>query len=87
MRKNLSSERHSKATWLLINHRAAPIKSCLVWERIHERPKIYYQTERRVSLSMYQILTNIFGEDEARAMCDAVEKNRRARKGWFWPFK
>lgn len=83
----LQSEWYGKVTWLLTNHGAAPIKRCTAAHgRLLPESRVD-KLERKTVLTMNQILTKAFGENEARAMCDAIEKNRRARRVWFWPFK
>lgn len=80
----LQIKRCSEVTWLPINRGAAPIKRRTVSNRAYD----FYDKDLKMTLlSMDRNLTGTFGEDEARAMCDAIEKNRRARRWWFWPFK
>lgn len=83
----LPSERYSRVTWLLINRGAMPIKSCLVNKRTEDNSRYSRACDPAAALTMYDILNEVFGEDEARAMCDAIKKNKRAKVWWLWPLK
>jgi hypothetical protein len=71
--QDIKSERHRKTTWLLINHGAKPISTCLV---VREPPW------KRLELPMEQILSRAFGVEEAEKMCERIAKNEAG--WWSW---
>lgn len=78
-RQDIKGERHRKTTWLLINHGAKPISSCLVHKRhdadVHD-PDFKY--------SMKHILSRAFGVEEAEKMCERIVKNAVNEGWWSW---
>lgn len=83
----LSGERYRQVTWLLIEHGARPIKSCAVGRKQQRMTAKYHEVVvYQMELTMDQILSRVFGKDEATAMCKAIANNGRAGGWWFWPF-
>lgn len=79
---NITGERYSKTTWLLINGGAKPIKSCVVGARKQLRTNKYRDvTFRYKELTMEEILSAAFGE-EAESMCERIAQNHVDR-GWL----
>jgi hypothetical protein len=76
--------RQCKTTWLLINHGAKPIKACVVGEQQQTTDKYQDVTFRKTELSMKEILTKAFGEQEAQNMCEQISKNEASGGWWSW---
>jgi len=84
--EKIQGSRHCKTTWLLINHGAKPIKSCVVSEQQQQTTEKYRDVVfRKTERSMKEILARAFGEQEAENICERIAKNEAGRSWWFWP--
>jgi hypothetical protein len=84
--QKIRDKRHCTTTWLLINHGAKPVRTCVVGTQQQQTTDKYRDvTFRRTELSMREILTGAFGEQEAERMCEMVSKNEVGGGWWFWP--
>ena len=78
-RQDIKGERHRKTTWLLINHGAKPVSSCLVY-----KPHDADVHDADFKYSMEHILSRAFGVEEAEKMCERTVKNAVNEGWWSW---
>jgi hypothetical protein len=79
VQQDIKGERHRKTTWLLINHGAKPISSCLV-----HKPHDADVHDPDFKYSMKHILSRAFGVEEAEKMCERIVKNAVNEGWWSW---
>jgi hypothetical protein len=83
--QKIQGSRHCRTTWLLINHGAKRIKSCVVSEQQQQTTDKYRDvTFRKTELPMKEILAKAFGEQEAENMCERISKNEVGGNWWSW---
>jgi hypothetical protein len=82
----IKDKRYCETTWLLINHGAKPIKACIVGKQEQQTTDKYRDvTFCNTDLSMREILSSAFGEQEAEKMCERIARNGVDGRWWIWP--
>lgn len=81
----LRHERYRKITWMLIEHGARPIRTCVVGKQEQQTTDRYRDvTFRNAELSMREILSSAFGDQEAEDMCERTARNAVGGGWWGW---